>query len=66
MRSGHALWPLRTAAAALLSVVPIAASAGTTHAERESSWTPDKGGRPLASPVPYLFDFEVDGLYKAS
>ncbi|RLT59395.1 MAG: hypothetical protein DWI71_00030 [Chloroflexi bacterium] len=33
-------------------------------ADREYSWTLDKDGRTLASPLPYIYDFEIDGMYQ--
>jgi DNA-binding beta-propeller fold protein YncE len=38
----------------------------TARADREYSWTLDKDGSPLTSPLPYIYDFEVDGMYKPS
>ncbi|MEN9617472.1 MAG: hypothetical protein RL022_2894, partial [Chloroflexota bacterium] len=33
-------------------------------ADREYSWTLDKDARTLASPLPYIYDFEIDGMYQ--
>ena len=61
---------LRAGVLALASLGLIAGAAGTAGAQsfggREYSWTLDKDGQPLASPMPYLYDFEIDGLYKES
>src|SRR5690242_21926122 len=57
---------LRIAGAAALSAGVLLGSFGTASADREWSWTLDKDKNPLGSPVPYLYDFEIDGLYKES
>jgi DNA-binding beta-propeller fold protein YncE len=38
----------------------------TARADREYSWTLDKDGNPLTSPLPYLYDSEIDGMYEPS
>ena len=43
-----------------------ATSVGPAHADREYSWTLDKDNQQLRSPLPYLYDFEIDGMYKPS
>jgi DNA-binding beta-propeller fold protein YncE len=57
---------LKTAGALALSLGVILGSVGTASADREWSWTLDKDKNPLGAPLPYLFDFEIDGLYKES
>jgi DNA-binding beta-propeller fold protein YncE len=57
---------LRIAGAAALSAGVLLGSVGTASADREWSWTLDKDKNPLGAPVPYLYDFEIDGLYKQS
>ena len=57
---------LRTAGAVTLSLGLILGSVGTASADREWSWTLDKDKNPLGAPLPYLYDFEIDGLYKES
>ncbi|MGH2368908.1 MAG: hypothetical protein ACRDI2_11980 [Chloroflexota bacterium] len=42
------------------------ATIGTAHADREYSWTLDKDGATMTSPMPYVYDFEIDGMYKES
>ncbi|MGH2371222.1 MAG: hypothetical protein ACRDI2_23860, partial [Chloroflexota bacterium] len=64
-RGGLRRW-LHAGAAALLSVGLVVASVGTANADREYSWTLDKDKRPLNSPLPYIYDFEIDGMYKPS
>ena len=44
----------------------LAASVGTAFADREYSWTLDKDNMQLRSPMPYIYDFEIDGMYKPS
>lgn len=58
MQAGLAL--LVGASVLVSSVAPVAAQS------REFSWTLDKDGKALNSPDPYLYEFEVDGLYKPS
>jgi DNA-binding beta-propeller fold protein YncE len=58
--------PLRALGAALLAGGVVLGSFGTAFADREWSWTLDKDKNPLGAPLPYLFDFEIDGLYKES
>lgn len=40
--------------------------AQVASADREYSWTLDKDSRTLASPLPYIYDFEIDGMYQKS
>ena len=40
--------------------------APVASADREYSWTLDKDSRSLASPLPYIYDFEIDGMYQKS
>lgn len=63
--SGFGRW-LRAGAAALLTVCLTVSTVGTASADREYSWTLDKDGMQLRSPMPYIYDFEVDGMYKDS
>src|SRR5579883_3268797 len=65
-RRGRLLRWARRGIAALLSVVVVASAATPALADREYSWTLDKDGNPLTSPQPYLYDFEIDGMYKPS
>src|SRR3712207_4236986 len=58
--------PLRMLGAAVLAGGVVLGSFGTAFADREWSWTLDKDKNPLGAPLPYLFDFEIDGLYKES
>ncbi len=57
---------LRAGAAALLSLSLMVTTVATASADREYSWTLDKDGQQLRSPMPYIYDFEVDGMYKPS
>ncbi len=52
--------------ALLVSLGLLISTVGTASADREWSWTLDKDKNPLGAPLPYLYDFEVDGLYKPS
>ncbi|MFM7198809.1 MAG: hypothetical protein ACKO2D_13145 [Chloroflexota bacterium] len=47
-----------------LTLVP--GTAQIASADREYSWTLDKDSRTLASPLPYIYDFEIDGMYQKS
>lgn len=53
-------------AAVLMGVSMLAGSAGSASADREYSWTLDKDNQQLAAPAPYVYDFEIDGMYKPS
>jgi len=57
---------LRLLLALLASAALLAALAGPAFADREYSWTLDKDAQQLRSPLPYLYDFEIDGMYKPS
>src|SRR3954454_4260553 len=57
---------LHVGLAALTGVGLLLSTAGSASADRDYSWTLDKDGKPLQSPLPYLYDFEIDGMYKAS
>ncbi len=57
---------LRAGIAALTGLSVLVSTAGTASADREWSWTLDKDGQYLAGPAPYLYDFEIDGMYKPS
>jgi DNA-binding beta-propeller fold protein YncE len=48
------------------TVMALLSPASTAHAGRPYSWTLDKDGRQLNSPLPYILDYEIDGLYKES
>jgi DNA-binding beta-propeller fold protein YncE len=48
--------------ALLLALLP----AAPALADREYSWTLDKDANPLTAPMPYVYDFEIDGMYKPS
>jgi DNA-binding beta-propeller fold protein YncE len=48
--------------ALLLALVP----AAPALADREYSWTLDKDNQELSAPLPYVYDFEIDGMYKPS
>ncbi len=56
----------RTGGTALLVALLLGLSAHPALADREYSWTLDKDGNPLTSPDPYLYDFEIDGMYQPS
>jgi len=56
----------RVAGATLLSVGLLLGSVGPAGADRERSWTLDKDKNALGAPLPYLYEFEIDGLYKES
>jgi DNA-binding beta-propeller fold protein YncE len=56
----------RVASALFLSLGIVLGSFGTAAADREWSWTLDKDKNPLGAPLPYLYEFEIDGLYKES
>lgn len=66
LRRGRARRWLHAGAAALMSLALVAGSTGPVHADRQYSWTLDKDGLQLASPMPYIYDFEIDGMYKPS
>src|SRR5688572_23117655 len=57
---------LRLAGALFLTAGLLLGSVGPASADREWSWTLDKDKNPLGAPLPYLYDFEIDGLYKPS
>ena len=57
---------LRIAGATLLGAGLLLATVGPASADREWSWTLDKDKNGLGAPLPYLYDFEIDGLYKPS
>ena len=57
---------LRAGIAALTGLSVLFGTVGTASADREWSWTLDKDGNYLAGPAPYLYDFEIDGMYKPS
>ena len=57
---------LRVGFAALVSAGLLATSVGPAFADREYSWTLDKDSMQLRSPMPYIYDFEIDGMYKPS
>jgi DNA-binding beta-propeller fold protein YncE len=57
---------LRVLGAALLSFGVLLTAVAPASADREWSWTLDKDKNPLGAPLPYLFEFEIDGLYKES
>src|SRR5687767_900048 len=57
---------LRLVSAAFLTAGLLLGSVGPASADREWSWTLDKDKNALGAPPPYLFDFEIDGLYKPS
>src|SRR5688500_4914300 len=54
------------AGAFFLTLGLLVGSVGPASADREWSWTLDKDKNPLGAPLPYLYDFEIDGLYKPS
>ena len=60
-RKGHVLLSVVVLAALLFGLI-----AAPVAAERERSWVLDKDGQPLTAPVAYVFDSEIDGLYKES
>jgi sugar lactone lactonase YvrE len=66
--TGRGRWRrwLRAGFAALVSAGLLAASVGPAFADREYSWTLDKDSLQLRSPMPYIYDFEIDGMYKPS
>jgi DNA-binding beta-propeller fold protein YncE len=47
-----------------LAVAP--STALVASADREYSWTFDKDSRSLASPLPYIYEFEIEGMYQKS
>ena len=58
-----------TGAGMALGVAGLVLTPGFAHvasADREYSWTLDKDSRTLASPLPYIYDFEIDGMYQKS
>src|SRR5437667_7316215 len=57
---------LHAGVAALTGLGLLLATAGGVSADRDYSWTLDKDKRPLLSPLPYIYDFEIDGMYKPS
>ncbi len=57
---------LRAGVAALTGLGLVLGTAGGASADREYSWTLDKDGKPLLAPQPYIYDFEIDGMYKPS
>ena len=57
---------LRTAGALFLTLGLLLGSVAPVSADREYSWTLDKDKNPLGAPLPYLYEFEIDGLYKPS
>ncbi|MBI3970263.1 MAG: hypothetical protein HY332_03140 [Chloroflexi bacterium] len=58
---------LRAGMASLMALTLVVASAGTASADREYSWTlGNQSAQFLTSPMPYLYDFEIDGMYKES
>ncbi|HEX2036352.1 MAG TPA: NHL repeat-containing protein [Chloroflexota bacterium] len=57
---------LRAGASALLALGLLVTTVGTAFADREYSWTLDKDNLQLTSPLAYLYDFEIDGMYKPS
>ncbi len=57
---------VRTGLAVALSAGLALGTFGTAFADREYSWTLDKDGMQLRSPMPYIYDFEIDGMYKPS
>ncbi len=60
-RKGHVLLSVVVLASLLFGLI-----AAPVAAERERSWVLDKDGQPLTAPVAYVFDSEIDGLYKES
>ena len=58
---GHVLLSALVLASLLFGLI-----AAPVAAERERSWVLDKDGQPLTAPVAYVFDSEIDGLYKES
>src|SRR5262245_63507835 len=57
---------LQVGFAALVSAGLVLTSVGPAFADREYSWTLDKDSQQLRSPLPYIYDFEIDGMYKPS
>src|SRR5215210_7553681 len=57
---------LRAGVAALTGLGLMLGTTGSAGADREYSWTLDKDNKPLLSPLPYIYDFEIDGMYKES
>src|SRR5438552_16208551 len=57
---------LRASLAALTGFGLLLGTTGGVSADRDYSWTLDKDGKPLQSPLPYIYDFEIDGMYKES
>jgi sugar lactone lactonase YvrE len=57
---------LRVTVAALTGLSLLLGTTGSAFADRDYSWTLDKDKKPLLSPLPYIYDFEVDGMYKPS
>jgi DNA-binding beta-propeller fold protein YncE len=49
-----------------MGISMLAGSVGIASADREYSWTLDKDKMQLTAPQPYLYDFEIDGMYKPS
>ena len=52
--------------ALLFAFALLPAAAAPALADREYSWTLDKDNQQLRSPLPYIYDFEIDGMYKPS
>ena len=52
--------------ALILTSLMLALFVAPAAADREMSWVLDRDGDPLAAPVAYVFDYEIDGLYKGS
>lgn len=57
---------VRAGAATLMAASILLSTFAPVAADREYSSTLDKDGRPLGSPLPYVYDFEIDGMYRAS
>jgi len=57
---------LKAGAAVLLSCGVALTTVAPVAADREYSWTLDKDNMQLRSPMPYIYDFEIDGMYKPS